>query len=56
MLEYQYEKYDVCMRFTASKIEFKEIDDSEFEISKDYKLISESQMDKEMKEIFDSFN
>ena len=40
MLEYQYEKYDVCMRFTASKIEFKEIDDTEFEISKDYKLIS----------------
>ena len=55
MLEYQYEKYDVCMRFTASKIEFKEIDDSEFEISKDYKLISEPEMDKEMKEIFESF-
>lgn len=56
MLEYQYEKYDVCMRFTASKIEFKEIDDKEFEISKDYKLISEEQMDKEMREIFESFN
>ena len=56
MLEYQYEKYDVCMRFTASKIEFKEIDDAEFEISKDYKLISEPEMDKEMKEIFESFN
>jgi len=56
MLEYQYEKYDVCMRFTASKIEFKEIDDKVFELSKDYVLISESEMDKEMQEIFDSFN
>ena len=56
MLEYQYEKYDVCMRFTAEKIEFKDIDDSEFELNKDYKLISEPEMDKEMKEIFESFN
>lgn len=56
MLEYQYEKYDVCMRFTASKIEFKEIDDKVFELSKDYVLISESEMNKEMQEIFDSFN
>jgi len=52
MLEYQYEKYDVCMRFTATEIKFKEIDDKEFELSKGYKLISESEMDKEMKEIF----
>jgi len=44
------------MRFTASKIEFKEVDDKEFELSKDYVIISESEMDKEMKEIFDSFN
>ena len=56
LLEYQYEKYDVCMRFTASKIEFKEIDDKEFELATDYVIISESEMDKEMKEIFDSFN
>lgn len=56
MLEYQYEKYDVCMRFTAKKIEFKDIDDSEFELDKEYKLISETEMDKEMKEIFESFN
>lgn len=56
LLEYQYEKYDVCMRFTASKIEFKEIDDSEFDIADDYKMISEEEMNKEMKEIFASFN
>lgn len=56
LMEYQYEKYDVCMRFTATKIEFKKVDDDEFVLPKDYKLISEPEMDKEMKEIFDSFN
>lgn len=56
MLEYQYEKYDVCMRFEAKQIKYVEIDDSEFEIDEDYKFISEIEMDKEMKEIFDSFN
>ena len=55
MLEYQYEKYDVCMRFTAEKIEFKEIDDTEFEIDKKYVALSEVDLDKEMQEIFDSF-
>ncbi|MCB0409388.1 MAG: hypothetical protein KDD29_04165 [Flavobacteriales bacterium] len=56
LLEYQYEKYDVCMRFTASKIHFKEVDDKNFELSNEYKLISEEEMNKEMQEIFDSFN
>lgn len=56
MLEYQYEKYDVCMKFEAKSIKFIEISDSEFEIDEDYKFISEEEMDKEMKEIFDSFN
>ena len=56
LLEYQYEKYDVCMRFTAKKIHFKEIDESEFEIPENYVELSEAEMDKEMKEIFDSFN
>lgn len=55
MLEYQYEKYDVCMRFTATKIDFKKIDDSEFEIDKSYVALSEADLDKEMQEIFDSF-
>jgi len=55
MLEYQYEKYDVCMRFTAEKIEFKKIDDSEFEIDKKYVALSKEDLDKEMQEIFDSF-
>lgn len=56
MLEYQYEKYDVCMKFEAKSIKFTQIDDSEFEIDKGYTFISELEMDKEMQEIFDSFN
>lgn len=56
MLEYQYEKYDVCMKFEAKTIKFTKIDDSEFEIDEGYVLISEKEMDKEMQEIFDSFN
>jgi GLPGLI family protein len=56
MLEYQYEKYDVCMKFNATKIKFTEIGDDEFVIDKKYKHISEVQMDKEMMEIFASFN
>lgn len=55
LLEYQYEKYGVCMRFTAKKITFKKVDDDEFILPKDYNLISEPEMDKEMQEIFDSF-
>jgi len=56
LLEYQYEKYGVCMRFTANKIHFKKIKDSEFEIPEDYSRLNEAEMDKEMQEIFDSFN
>ncbi len=56
MLEYQYEKYGVCMRFKAKSIKFTEIDDHEFEIDGNYEEITEIEMDKEMQEIFDSFN
>lgn len=56
MLAYQYEKYDVCMKFEAIKIKFTEIDDSEFEIDDDYVGLNEDEMNKEMQEIFDSFN
>lgn len=55
MLEYQYEKYDVCMRFTATDISFKKISDSEFKVDKKYIALSEPDLDKEMQEIFDSF-
>lgn len=56
MLEYQYEKYDVCMHFEAKKVKFTEVDDSEFEIPEDFTPITEIEMNKEMKEIFASFN
>lgn len=56
MLEYQYEKYGICMRFKAKNIKFTEIDESEFEINEKYEFISEAEMDNEMQEIFDSFN
>lgn len=56
MLEYQYEKYDVCMKFEAKSIKFMDISDNEFEIDKEYQFISEDEMNKEMKEIFESFN
>jgi len=56
MLDYQYEKYGVCMRFEAKKIKFTAIDDSEFEVDEKYVVVSEEIMNKEMQEIFDSFN
>ena len=55
LLEYQYEKYGICMKFKATDIKFAKIEDTEFDLDKDYKTISEMEMDKEMKEIFDSF-
>ncbi len=55
MLEYQYEKYGICMRFKAQDIKFTTIDDNEFELDESYTSISELEMNKEMQEIFDSF-
>lgn len=55
MLEYQYEKYDICMRFEAQNITFKKIEDREFDIDENYESISEVEMDKEMQSVFDSF-
>ena len=55
MLEYQYEKYNVCMRFSATNIDFKKIDESEFKIDDKYVALSEADLDNEMQKIFDSF-
>lgn len=56
LLEYQYKKYDIVMKFTAKKITFQEISDEEFVLEEDYELISEEEMENEMYEIFKSFN
>ena len=55
MLEYQYEKYGICMQFKAKNIKFTNVDKSEFDIDEKYEHISEDRMNKEMQEIFDSF-
>ena len=55
MLEYQYEKYGVCMRLNATSIDFKKIDESEFEIDEKYVALSEADLNNEMQKIFDSF-
>ncbi|PCJ25802.1 MAG: hypothetical protein COA97_06910 [Flavobacteriales bacterium] len=55
MLEYQYEKYGICMQFKAKNIKFTEINDNEFDIDEKYENISEVKMGEEMQEIFDSF-
>jgi hypothetical protein len=44
------------MRFEAISIKFTDIDDSEFDIDEDYIKLDEEAMNKEMQEIFDSFN
>ena len=56
LLEYQYEKYGVSMKFEAKDIKFTEVDDVEFEVDEKYESITEAAMNTEMQEIFDSFN
>lgn len=55
MLEYQYDKYDICMRFEAKKITYEKVKDNVFEIPSDYKAVTFDEMEQEMTEIFDSF-
>lgn len=56
MLEYQVERYDLCSRFTATKVIAQEIDESIFEIPEDYEEIDEKKMDDQMEEIFNSLS
>ena len=55
MLEYQYDKYDICMRFEAKKITYEKVKDNVFEIPSEYKAVTFDEMEQEMTEIFDSF-
>lgn len=50
LMEYQIDRYGMEMRFTASKVSKAEVANSTFDLPKDYKLISGS----EMSEIFKS--
>lgn len=56
LLEYQMEKYDLCMRFTATNVTTIEVEDELFESFNDYEEISEQEMDEKLSEIFESFN
>lgn len=55
LLEYGYEKYDIKMHMIATKIHFKKMDNSEFNIPEDYKPVSLEKMESEMTELFGSF-
>lgn len=55
LLEYEYEKYDMRMHMVATKIHFKELEENAFEVSEKYLDINEEKMDKEMVELFGSF-
>lgn len=45
LMEYQMKKFGLEMRFTAKAVMKKEIDDESFKLNKDYKLISQEEMD-----------
>lgn len=55
LLEYEYEKYGVRMRMKATKIHFKQLEDEDFTIPESYEAVSLEKMDKEMSELFGSF-
>ena len=56
LLEYQLEKYGICMRLKASNVSPSEISEDTFDYEEDYKLVSRKRIDTELQEIFDSFN
>jgi GLPGLI family protein len=51
LMEYQVDRYGIEMRFTATKIKKEEVDNSAFDLPKEYKIISAA----EMREIFKGF-
>ncbi len=56
LLQYEYTKYGMRMVFTAKKVEFCEINPEVFTDFKDYKSLTQEEMDKQMNEIFESFS
>lgn len=54
LLEYEIERYDFRMRFSATKFTSREVEDSEFDIPSNYKKVSIEKIEKELKEVFGS--
>ncbi len=44
LMEYKIKKFGLEMKFTAKSVAKQEIEDSEFELPKDYKKITEAEM------------
>ncbi|NUM49644.1 MAG: hypothetical protein HUU48_00890 [Flavobacteriales bacterium] len=56
LMEYQLEKYGLCMRITAKNVSFGSVEDNSLKQPEGYQHVSIDRMDKEMEEIFESFN
>ncbi len=56
LMEYQLEKYGLCMRITAKNVSFNNIEENALKQPEGYQHVSIDRMDKEMEEIFTSFN
>jgi hypothetical protein len=55
-MEYQLEKYGLCMRISAKNVSFTNIEETALKQPEGYQHVSVDRMDKEMEEIFESFN
>lgn len=51
LLQYEMSRYNIHMRFTAKTVSKEPVEDKEFEIPSDYKIVSE----KEIAEVFENF-
>lgn len=56
LMEYQVEKYGLCMRMQATRVSYEKIEDESLKMPEGYQFVSRDRMDKEMEEIFQSFN
>ncbi len=54
LLEYEVERFNFRMRFSATKFTQREVEDSEFEIPSNYKKVSIEKIEKELKDVFGS--
>lgn len=54
LLEYEVERFNFRMRFSATNVTQREVEDSEFDIPSNYKKVSIEKIEKELKEVFGS--